>query len=429
MTNPEKQRDFAEFVVQRLRNEGFQALWAGGCVRDLLLQHTPKDYDVATDAVPDQVRRIFGKQRTVGVGAQFGVIMVLGGPEAGQVEVATFREDVDYRDGRRPERVVFSTPEEDAKRRDFTINGMFFDPVHREIHDYVGGKQDLQAGIVRAIGNPHLRIEEDKLRMLRAVRFTATFAFQLDEQTHDAVRQHAAQIEVVSAERIREELRRMLVHKHRVQAVELLEETHLLEHVIPELLPLADQPFSAELSLWDYTKAVLHQLQQPSQALAFATLLLNVGGQDFTQAAAQAGEIALRLRCSNKDVERIRWLVGNQHRLDGADQLPWSQLQPLLLEEGITELVDLHEARRRALGQSCQDLQAVRAKLSLSEHELNPPPLLNGGDLIRHGVPRGPVYSQLLQSVRNAQLDGQIRTRDEALQFVDGLLSEPGIEG
>jgi len=234
-------RRFAVDVVRRLRQEGHAALWAGGCVRDQWLGKLPKDYDVASTATPDEVIQIFGRRRTVAVGASFGVVMVLGADKAaGQIEVATFRSDGEYLDGRRPSSVSFCRPEEDAHRRDFTINGMFFDPLEEKIIDYVRGLEDLAAGIVRAIGDPVARFTEDKLRMLRAVRFTATFGFALDAATAAAVHQLRHQICQVSEERITQELKRMLSHSSRALSFELLNQTQLLAEILPELCGVVD---------------------------------------------------------------------------------------------------------------------------------------------------------------------------------------------
>ena len=227
-------REFAVEVVRQLKAAGYHAVWAGGCVRDQLMQRTPKDYDVATDARPDQVREVFGHHRTLPIGAAFGVITVLGRKAAGHIEVATFRNDAGYSDGRRPDAVIFSTMEEDAQRRDFTINGVFFDPLQEQYIDFVGGQSDLQRGVVRAIGNAHDRFAEDKLRMLRAVRFAANLEFVLELETHEAIKTHAADIQIVSAERIAAEMRRMLAHRQRAQATRLLWETTLLPQILPE---------------------------------------------------------------------------------------------------------------------------------------------------------------------------------------------------
>ena len=214
------QHPFALEIVLQLRAAGHIALFAGGCVRDSLLGREAKDYDIATTARPEQVRKLFGHRRTLAVGASFGVIMVLAPQGGGQVEVATFRTEGPYLDGRRPESVAFCTPEEDARRRDFTINGMFFDPVEQRVLDFVSGEQDLNAKIVRAIGNPHERFREDKLRMLRAVRFTATLGFSLDPETADAIRAMASELIVVSSERIAQELKKMLLDPHRRRAIQ-----------------------------------------------------------------------------------------------------------------------------------------------------------------------------------------------------------------
>ena len=230
----DKQRRFALEVVEKLRGEGFIAYWAGGCVRDQFLGRTPGDYDVATNAKPDEIRRVFSHRRTLAIGAAYGVIAVLGPPAAGQVEVTTFRSDADYRDGRHPERVVFSSPEEDAQRRDFTINGMFYDPTAEQVIDYVGGKDDIERRIIRAIGEPKARIAEDKLRMLRGVRFAARFDFELDPATAAAIREMATELTVVSAERIAAEMEAMLLDKHRSRAMRLLMETGLLEEIQEE---------------------------------------------------------------------------------------------------------------------------------------------------------------------------------------------------
>src|SRR3954462_14353308 len=211
MPAPSRQRDFALEIAQKLRDAGFEALWAGGCVRDESLGLTPKDYDVATSATPDQIRDLFGRRRTLPIGASFGVITVLGPRHAGQIEVATFRTDAAYSDGRHPDSVTFTTAEHDAQRRDFTINGLFFDPISNEVVDYVNGQEDLKRRTIRAIGDPRLRLSEDKLRMLRAVRFAASFDFSIDLDTLQAIQKMAPEINTVSAERIGSEIRRMLI--------------------------------------------------------------------------------------------------------------------------------------------------------------------------------------------------------------------------
>src|SRR5262245_28659892 len=232
--NPQLARDFAVEVVRRLREAGHQALWAGGCVRDQLMDQTPKDYDVATDAVPDRIREIFGKRRTLPIGAAFGVITALGPKGAGQIDVATFRRDAAYSDGRHPDAVTFSDAEHDAQRRDFTINGLFYDPLTDQVIDFVGGQEDLKRRVIRAIGDPLARIAEDKLRMLRAVRFAARFDFAIDERTLAAIQQQAHELVIVSAERVAAELRLIFTHGSRGRGLELLAETDLLDVILPE---------------------------------------------------------------------------------------------------------------------------------------------------------------------------------------------------
>ena len=270
MTDPEQQRQFAVEVVRRLREAGFAAYWAGGCVRDELLGRRPKDYDVATSATPPQIRALFGQRRTLPLGAAFGVITVLGPRPAGQIEVATFRQDAAYSDGRHPDHVTFSSAEEDAKRRDFTINGMFFDPIAREVVDYVGGQEDLRQGRIRAIGSPRLRIEEDKLRMLRAVRFAAVFGFAIDTDTANAIRAMAGEITVVSPERIAMEMRRVLTEAGRVEGMRLLIELGLATAVLPEVNELSPEEFEHALD-------VLGRLNQPGFPLALAAVLAERG--------------------------------------------------------------------------------------------------------------------------------------------------------
>ncbi len=271
--NADKQQAFALDVVRQLRAAGYEAYWAGGCVRDQLIGRSPKDYDVATSAVPEEIQKVFGRSRkTLAVGAAFGVIAVVGPRGAGQIEVATFREDVSYSDGRRPDAVRFTTAREDALRRDFSINGMFFDPISKEVLDFVGGQDDLRQGIVRAIGNPHQRFTEDKLRLLRAVRFAGYFGFSIEPATFEALCTMAREITAVSAERIANEMRMMLERSGRRRAVELLLETGLLESVLPEAVPkLREHAHRVQ------TLTMLDALVEPSFPLALAVLLLAEG--------------------------------------------------------------------------------------------------------------------------------------------------------
>jgi poly(A) polymerase len=422
--DPHKQRDFAADIVRTLRGHGFEAYWAGGCVRDRLLGIQPKDYDVATSALPEQIREVFSHPRTVAVGAQFGVITVVGPRGAGQVEVATFREDLSYSDGRRPDAVRFSTPQADAQRRDFTINGLFYDPLEDRVLDFVGGVDDLGRRVVRAIGEPRARFEEDKLRLLRAVRFTATYDFALDMATREAIEEMTNQLRVVSVERIADEMRRMLVPSARVRAVNLLHEVGLLVQILPELAAAGDpeQSTTAKLSgsqAWDLSLRLLGVLESPTFPLALAALLLPfVDGEG-------AWQIARRWKLSNDESKTLRWLIEQQSALVGAREMPWSKLQPLLIAPQSGELIALHEALRKAGDGDAlatdDDLAACGEKLAWPREQLDPPPLITGDDLIAHGVPRGKQYQKLLAAARAAQLDGQISTREQALDLVDQL--------
>jgi len=411
-SDPVRQREFALEVVRKLRAAGHVAYWAGGCVRDQLLGGQPKDYDVATSATPEQVREVFGRRRTLAIGAAFGVISVLGGKRAGQIEVATFRQDLGYSDGRHPDEVAYSTPEMDARRRDFTINGMFYDPLAEAVIDFVGGQVDLERGVIRAIGEPRHRFEEDKLRMLRAVRFTATFGFELEHDTLEAIRSMAEQMTVVSAERIGGELQRMLVHTGRVQAVQLLRTTGLLEPLLPEIASLAagDEVSHA----WQATLDTLGRLSEPTFSLALAALLHR---SPVDRAVTRVGH---RWRFTNKQTERAQWLLDQYEQVEDACDVPWSRLQRLLIAEGIDELLALHDAVH---GGPTAASDYCREQLQLPPDELNPPPLLTGDDLIEHGLRPGKHFRRLLDLARDAQLDNKIETKGQALQLVDQLSS------
>ena len=414
------QRQFAEQVVRQLAGAGFTALWAGGCVRDLLVGREPKDFDVATNARPEQVREVFGKRRTLSVGESFGVIVVLGPKSAGQVEVATFRTDGCYVDGRRPESVVFSSPEEDAQRRDFTINGMFYDPLKKQVMDFVGGEKDLAAGLLRAIGDPQARMEEDKLRMLRAVRFAATFEFELDEATADAVHSMADQITVVSAERIAQELRRMLVDQHRARAVELCRDVNLLVRVLPEL-----EPVTQDASHWSRLRNGLSLLIEPNFALAFAVLLEaagECGSENGDSVSKLADQVGRRLKLSNHEIEDAGWLLKHRCSLDDASTLPLSTLKRVLAQRLAPDLIALIRVRDLASGQHPDDAMFCDDYLRTTDRSiLDPPPLISGDDLIKAGFRPGPQFKDVLDRVRDAQLDLQITTPAEAMELASEL--------
>ncbi|NBO93662.1 MAG: CCA tRNA nucleotidyltransferase [Planctomycetia bacterium] len=407
---PRTERDFAVQVVQALQAAGHDALFAGGCVRDELLGYQPKDYDIATAALPEDVMALF--RRTIAVGAAFGVVEVLG-PRPFRVQVATFRRDGNYSDARRPDEVIFSTAEEDAKRRDFTINGMFLDPLSGKVIDFVDGRADLEARVLRAIGDPYERFREDRLRLLRAVRMTARFGLHLEPNTQRAIVHKGATIsEGVSAERIAEELRKMLTDPNRVRAMRLLMELDLAAAILPELLALRDQ--SASLgNRWEHTLNVLGRLQQPSFPLAFAALLHGVGRQT-------TNAISLRLRLSNDERERAEWLIEHQHAMEDVEQLRPAQLKTLLVHRGIDELIALHRCLAQADGRDERSLDLVEQRRSewQAAGTLCPPPLLTGHDLLAMGIPQGPAFRVLLEKVREAQLNDTLMTPEEARDLV-----------
>ncbi|MEX0704537.1 MAG: CCA tRNA nucleotidyltransferase [Planctomycetales bacterium] len=439
---PDPKREFAVEVVRRLREGGHVALWAGGCVRDFLLGRTPKDYDVATDARPEQVRELFGERRTRAVGASFGVILVHGPRGAGSIEVATFRTEGPYSDSRRPDTIAFATAEEDARRRDFTINGIFYDPLAQRVLDFVGGEEDLGKGVVRAIGDPRARMTEDKLRLLRAVRFAAMLDFELDPATAEAVREMAPQIHLVSAERIAQELKRMLVDPHRMRAVRLARELGLLAEILPELFagvqavgvqasactPAERAPDSlkaelqhslkAELQL-DRTLHMLQHLDEPRFEPALAALLHTVPDA--------AAEICRRLRLSNHETDDVVWLLEHRDALDDAPRLSKSRLKRLLAHRLFEDLLRLERVKLLAAGDDlapvlfCEDYLRTTPR-----EEIDPPPLVTGNDLIAEGLVPGPRFKEILEAVRDAHLEGEVATREEALALVDRLSSNRG---
>ena len=418
--DPAAAREFALVVVGRLRSAGHEAVWAGGCVREELLGRTPADYDVATSARPDQVRAVFGNRHTLAVGAAFGVITVLGPRGAGQVEVATFRSDAAYTDGRHPAGVTFTNAREDALRRDFTINGLFLDPITGEVHDYVEGRADLTAGIVRAIGNAAMRFGEDHLRMLRAVRFAAGFGFALEEQTQAAIVRMARLVTTVSPERVAAELRAIVARPGRRRAFELLVQTGLAREVLPEVAP-ADGAAAAHAA-WHDSARIIDALDEPEIASALAVLTAALPPETPRR-------IAARLRLSTRELKTACWLHEAVACVDGTgevdlDQRPWSQLQPWLAHDAAFLLADVLRARAACGHGSAAAAGWVTAKLQMPQEQLDPPPLVTGNDLLAAGVPAGRAMGQVLAALRALQLDGVLTTRDAALEWATTQQSE-----
>lgn len=440
-------REFALDVVRKLQTAGYTAFWAGGCVRDELLGLKPQDYDVATSARPEQLRPLFRRRNEIG--AHFGVVQVIG-PRGDDgewltIEVATFRSDGTYTDGRRPDAVVFSSPEEDAQRRDFTINGMFFDPIKGELHDFVGGRADLEAKVLRAIGDPVARFTEDKLRILRAARMATRFDLAIDLATATAAKRMAAEIRVVSAERIAEELRKLLTHPNRARGLRLLRELELVEPILPELVPTytlpQGLPSAPTGTLWDHTVRVVECLGEKAPfPLAFAAVLHDVGkprvfartAERYTFhghekiGAEMTARIAERLKLSNAEAARLCWLVERHQYLAEAPTMRMSRLKPILVHPGIGELLALHRADALASGKGLEAVEFCEKLLrETPPEELNPPPAVTGEDLIALGLKPGPAFKRLLDAVREAQLEGRVRTKDEGLKLVWQLLAQP----
>lgn len=431
---PSSKEQKALGIVRRLHRAGFKAYLAGGCVRDRLLGLEAQDYDIATDARPDVVGRIFA--HTIAVGARFGVVIVVAGDD--HFEVATFRADAPYLDGRRPSAVRFGTIEEDARRRDFTIGGMYLDLETGRIIDLVGGRRDLRAGIIRAIGDPRERFEEDRLRLLRAIRFAARLGFTIEPATFAAIADTAAKIISVSAERIGEELVMILSEGGAAHGLDLMLESGLLDALMPEMVRLlgCEQPanFHPEGDVYAHTRLMLSMLEAgSSETLAFGVLMHDIAKPQCRsiadgraifyghteRGAEMAAEILARLRRSRFVQDRVAYLVGNHLRLAMAPRMRPSTLKRMLAEDGFAELLEL--ARLDALASSgylgfyhfcAQALQTIGAA------ELRPIRLIGGDDLISLGLKPGPLFKTILREIEELQLDGALATRESALDYV-----------
>jgi poly(A) polymerase len=438
----------AERIIRTLREHGHQAYLVGGCVRDLLLGREPADYDVATDATPDEVMRMFPE--TYAVGAQFGVVLVPAGdvackvsqsvsPDAPVVEVATFRSDVGYSDGRHPDQVRFSkSPQEDVERRDFTINGMLLDPVAGQVLDYVGGQKDLQAKIIRTIGRPELRFAEDKLRMLRAVRFAARFGYTIEPATFAAIQKLAAGIHQVSRERVRDELTKMLIEGQAREAFLLLDQTGLLQEVLPEISAMkgVQQPpeFHPEGDVFVHTLLLLQKLPYPCPpALAWGALLHDVGKPATFRVAPDrirfdnhvdvgvkmAEEICRRLRFSNGDTEQILALIDNHMRFAQVPRMKESTFKRFVRQPRFEEHLELHRLDCEASHGDLTSYQFTRDRIaSLPPESIRPALLVSGGDLIAAGYEPGPRFKEILSDVEDAQLEGRLLSKESAMEYV-----------
>lgn len=424
-------------VVARLQEAGFEAVFAGGSVRDEIQGREPKDYDVATSAVPEQVLGLFPEARTVG--AHFGVVLV--NLEKVPIEVATFRTDGSYADGRKPTSVSFATMEEDATRRDFTMNGLFFDPVSETLHDFVGGREDLKHGTLRAIGDPGQRFQEDHLRLLRAVRFATSLSMEIEPKTWEAVKESAESIKRISAERIRDELDRIWVHPRRVAGFDLLVDSGLMKAVLPEILVLqgCEQPpqWHPEGDVFVHTRLMLEMLP-PGASLP---LVLSVLFHDIAKPATysydevedrirfnghdqlgaeMAGDIMRRLKYSNEVIDAVKVAVANHMGFKDVQRMRVAKLKRFMARPTFADELELHRvdcASSNGLLDNYDFL--IRKEEEFANEPLIPPPLLNGRDLMAAGWEAGPVLGKLLRAVQNRQLEGTLTSREEALLWVE----------
>lgn len=428
-------------IVQRLRLAGHNALFAGGCVRDMVMGVTPHDVDIATDATPGQVQHLFA--RTIPVGAQFGVVLVL--EDGHQFEVATFRNDDVYLDGRRPTSVRYGTAEEDAHRRDFTINGLFYDPVTASVIDYVNGQDDIRRRVIRTIGNPRDRFTEDKLRLLRCVRFAANLGFEIATETFDAVRAMAPGIHVVSVERIRDELIKLFTRPHAGRGLELLESTGLLREILPEASAMkgVEQPpqFHPEGDVFTHVRMMLDALPpDPGVTLAFAVLMHDIGKPPtFTRGpdrirfnehdivgADMTERILRRLRFPNDAIHQVKVCVAEHMRMRHVQEMRTSKLKRLLARPTLPDELELHRLDCEAAHGDFANYEFLKRKIAeLPPDVVKPSPLVTGHDLLAMGYKPDPRLGQILREIQELQLDDQLHTRDEALTHARKRLQEP----
>jgi poly(A) polymerase len=434
-------------IASELRSQSYQAWLTGGCVRDLLVGREPKDYDIATDARPEQLLRLFPRAQLVG--AQFGVVLVDG------VEVATFRSDYAYQDGRHPDRVTFETdPKQDVLRRDFTINALLLDPaflnfpyssspLYSQILDFVGGLPDLRAGIIRAIGDPEQRFEEDHLRMLRAVRFAARMGFEIEPVTWAAIQKLHAKILRVSPERIRDELVRILTEGNARRGFELLAASGLLRDILPEVAAMqgvAQPPeFHPEGDVWTHTMIMLEGLKAPTAALALGVLLHDVGKPGTFRVADRirfdghvelgeriAREILNRLRFSNAEIDQTIALIANHMRFSHVHQMRESTLKRMLRLNRFEEHLELHRLDCASSHGHLDNYEFAKTKFEqAAPEELRPARLVSGDDLIAAGYLPGPDFSRMLEVAEDAQLEARIQSKEEGLELVRSTFGPP----
>lgn len=432
---PDEMRAEATRLLQRLRDAGYTAYFAGGCVRDTLLGKDPKDYDIATNATPAQVEAMFPGAHTVG--AHFGVIVLRS--RGAQFEIATFRTDGSYRDGRRPESVEFSTPEEDAKRRDFTVNGLFYDPLENRVIDFVGGAQDLNDKVLRAIGKPQERFEEDFLRLMRAVRFSASLGFTLEPATWAAVQACAPELNRISLERIREEFTRMMLHPSRVQGFDLLVDSGLMAQFIPEILDLkgCEQPpeWHPEGDVFVHTRLMLslaapdaslplilsillHDIGKPATYTVDETGRIRFSGHDDV-GAGMAETILRRLKYPNDVIEAVVEMVAYHMRYMHVKDMRTAKLKRFMARPTFIEEMELHRIDCAGSNGFTDNYDFLKVKIEeFSQAPIIPPKLISGRDLMALGIQPGPRLGEIITAVQTQQLEGAVTTPEEAMAWV-----------
>jgi len=449
-------KETATNIVRRLREAGHVAYFVGGCVRDMVRGIEPHDFDIATSATPEDVQALFAKM--VPVGAAFGVVLVI--EDDHQFEVATFRSDEAYIDGRRPTGVRYGSPQEDAQRRDFTVNGMFFDPVADQIIDFVGGRADIERKLVRTIGDPRQRFTEDKLRMLRAVRFAANLGFAIDPATFAAVREMASQISVVSAERMREELIKIFTRSHAGRGLELLDASGLLHEILPEIAAMkgVEQPpeFHPEGDVFQHTRLMLEMMSETARSasapyhdpvvLAFAVLLHDVGKpptfqrapdrirfNDHDRIGAEMAEAILRrLRFPNEEIDKIALCVREHMRFQFVKEMRPAKLKRMLARDTFPDELELHRIDCASSHRNLENYEFLKAKAAeLPPDVVKPEPLLNGHDLLALGLTPGPMVGQILREIEELQLEERLKSRAEALDFAKSRVAggQPSPDG
>ena len=415
----EKARSYAVKTVRKLSKAGFIAYFAGGCVRDQEMQpsQAPHDFDIATNALPDQIQEVFADKKTLAIGAAFGVITLIGTKATGNIEIATFREDADYSDGRHPDAISFCNAEQDALRRDFTINGMFYDPINEQVIDFVNGQADLIAKVVRAIGIPAERFHEDKLRILRAIRFATTLQFTIHPETFAAVKQFAENLQQVSRERILVELHKTLESENYQRGLELLLDSGVLMYAVPGLtLPDSNQAANWK-SLLAITAAMPTNDFLSTLALIYKTLAPDTILSDVRSNLKQ-------MKMSNDDIRTVCWMIEQAELFINADSAPWPQIQRLLIDPHAAKTLAIATAWASHHQQPTVGVEFCQQKLDLPLEQLDPAPLLNGKDLQEMGLHPGPLFSKVLSAVRDAQLTGETTTKPDAAELAQAVFQQ-----